>query len=336
MIMNGRTINIGLHVVIWIFFLMLPFLILPNALVRFSTESCHRFFFVIISVMLVLHYYFNYYYAIPRFYFKQRYFAFIALHTTFILAVFLLVILTGLVIGPCPSPGLDPPLKNLTKSLLPRHILVLIFSLFMALNERLRTIDSQKTKTELQFLRTQINPHFLFNVLNTIYGQAIIKSDHTADSIAKLSDLMRYSLKEANVPKVTLEKEITYLENYISLQALRLTDKTKVDFQVKGNITSLEIPPMLLIPFIENAFKYGVSNEVATSIKIIIEVIDGQLYFLVNNTKLPNRVIQEESNQIGMENVKNRLDLIYGSRYTLEIKDTDTNYCIQLKIFVRN
>lgn len=332
--MNERTIKIGLHVVSWVLFLILPILILPNLLERFYTESCLRFYYVLISFLLVLFYYFNYYFALPRYYFKQKYFVFTSIHIVFILGVFGLISFLSLFIVPCINPEIKQSFGRMVAMILPRHILVFVFSLFMAFNERLKAIDVQKTKTELQLLRAQINPHFLFNVLNTIYGQAIIKSDHTADSIEKLADLMRYSLKEANVPTVTLEKEIGYLENYIALQSLRLTNKTKVKFQIKGAINNLQIPPMLLIPFIENAFKYGVSNEFATTINIVIEVVGKQLNLLVESTKLRNRAKIEASNQIGIKNVKKRLDLIYGNRYSLNIDDGVTNYSVQLKISI--
>jgi len=331
--MNGRTINIGVHIIAWLLFILLPIWISPKISDLFAYNICHFFYYLVFSAMLVLLFYFNYYFAVPNYYFKQKYFSFTRIHITFLVGVFLVTILIDALIGPCVNPTQEASVRTLIRNVLPRHILVFFVSLLMRFNERLKAIDIQKTKTELQLLRAQVNPHFLFNVLNTIYGQAIIKSDHTADSIAKLSDLMRYSLKEANVPMVTLDKEIEYLESYISLQKLRLTDKTKVDFQIKGNMNTLQVPPMLFIPFIENAFKYGVSNEVETIIKISIEVLERQIDFLVENTKLPERVIIEESNQIGIKNVKSRLDLIYGSRYNLNIKDTDTNYCVQLKIF---
>lgn len=332
--MNGRTIKIGLHVVSWVLFLILPILIFPNILERWNTESCHRFYYSIASLLLVLFYYFNYYFALPRYYFKQKYFVFLSVHIVFILGVLGLIILTSFFVGPCNPPGIEASITRTVGQILPRHILVFIFSLLMTLNERLKSIDVQKTKTELQLLRAQINPHFLFNVLNTIYGQAIIKSDHTADSIEKLADLMRYSLKEANVPRVALEKEIGYLESYIALQSLRLTDKTKVKFQTKGAVNNLQIPPMLLIPFIENAFKYGVSNEIASTINIVIEIVGKELILLVENTKLTNRENIEASNQIGINNVKKRLDLIYGNRYSLNIDDGVTNYSVQLKISI--
>ena len=332
--MNGRTIKIGLHVVSWLLFLILPIFIFPNVLERLSAQSCHRFYYSIVSILLVLFYYFNYYFALPRYYFKQKYIVFITIHVAFVFGVFGLLIFTSFLLGPCVPLGTEPSLSRVVGLILPRHILVFIFSLLMALNERLKAIDVQKTKTELQLLRAQINPHFLFNVLNTIYGQAITKSEHTADSIEKLADLMRYSLKEANIPKVSLEKEIGYLESYISLQAFRLTDKTKVKFQVKGGSSGIQIPPMLLMPFIENAFKYGVSNELETTINITIEVVRKQLILLVENTKLPNRENLEPSNQIGIKNVKTRLDLIYGDRYSLNINDGITNYSVQLKISI--
>ncbi len=330
--MNGRTIKIGLHVIIWIIFLILPLLILPESFERFSTDSCHRSNYLLVSLLLVLLYYFNYYFAIPRYYFNQKYFSFIGVNIAFLIAVFQIIILKSLVFGFCPNPPLTPSFRNMVKIILPRHLLVLIFTLIKALNDRIKAIDIQKTKTDLQLLRAQINPHFLFNVLNTIYGQAIIKSDHTADSIEKLADLMRYSLKDANVPKISLDKEIAYLKNYIVLQKLRLTDKTIVDFQVIGSVRNLEIPPMLLIPFIENAFKYGVSNEVDSTIKIVIEIEDNHIHLLVENPKLPNRMIIEESYQIGIKNAKSRLDLIYNNRYSLNIVDSKTNYKVHLKI----
>ena len=127
-------------------------------------------------------------------------------------------------------------------------------------------------------------------------------------------------------------KEIAYLERYISLQKLRLTDKTHIDFQIKGNVDTVEISPMLLIPFVENAFKYGVSNEVDTTIKIVIEIVKKDIHLLVDNTKLPTKTIIEASNQIGINNVRSRLDLIYGNRHTLTINDSDTHYKVQLKI----
>ena len=224
-------------------------------------------------------------------------------------------------------------LKTLLKGSLPRFIMVIIASFIMRLNARIKSMETEKSKAELALLRAQINPHFLFNVLNNIYGQAIIKSEHTANSIAKLSDLMRYSLGEASESSVPLEKEIAYFNNYLSLQKLRLTNKTVVDFKVIGNPNNWQVAPMLFLPFIENAFKYGVSNEVDTTIKISFKIEEKELDFRVENDILSDEVDRTASNQIGIKNVKNRLALIYGNRYTLDIKDSRKYYQVHLKIF---
>jgi len=332
--MNGKAVNIGVHTIAWVFFLSLPIFLFPELLVRFEYSNCYIFNYLLSSGLLVVLFYFNYYVAVPNYYFREKYAAFIGLHIAFIIGVFLLLILFNLFIGPCGIAKSEEPFKTLSRGILPRYILVLFASLLMRINERLKSIDAQKMKTELQLLRAQINPHFLFNVLNTIYGQAIIKSEHTADSIARLADLMRYSLTEANVSKISLDKELVYIENYIALQKLRLTEKTKVDFQINGDVHTRQIPPMLFMPFIENAFKYGVSNEVETSIKISIKIKDQAIELLVDNTKLPNRTILGSSNQIGIKNVKSRLELIYGSRYTLNLKDGETDYSVALRLLI--
>lgn len=331
--MNKKIVNTGLHVVLWVLFLILPVLLLPELQQRMTSKNCHLINYLALNATLVFYFYFNYSWAIPKLYFKQKYLRFIAVHIAATLGVYLFIIAFNQIFTfPC-IPDIDiTPIKLLNRSILPRHILIFLVSFLTSINVRLKSIEEEKTKADLQLLRTQINPHFLFNVLNTIYGQAIIKSENTADSIAKLSDLMRYALKEANVPLVSLQKEITYLESYIALQAVRLTDKTNVDFQINGPTEHLKIPPMLFIPFIENAFKYGVSNEVNTTIKIIIEVIDRQVTLLVENSIVSNQSNIEESNQFGINNVKNRLDLIYGNKYNLTIKDAVNHYKVYLEI----
>ncbi|MFM9943993.1 MAG: sensor histidine kinase, partial [Bacteroidia bacterium] len=183
-------------------------------------------------------------------------------------------------------------------------------------------------------LKAQINPHFLFNTLNGIYAQAITKSEHTADSIQKLSALMRYVITEANENKVFLEKEITYLKNYIQLQKLRLTDKTKVNFTVSGDSDKKKIAPLLLICFIENAFKYGVSNEVNSTIEIAIEIENDEMTLRVKNEKVTSKTENIESDKIGLKNAKKRMDLIYEKAYSLNIEDKENEYNLVLKIIV--
>jgi len=197
---------------------------------------------------------------------------------------------------------------------------------------RYKKLEMEKIKVELNALKAQIDPHFLFNVLNDIYAQALIKSESTPKSILKLSSIMRYVTTEANSEYVELEKEIHYLQNYVDLQKLRLTDMTVVKFEVKGELQQKVIPPLLFISFIENAFKYGVSNENETTIQIEFQV-DGKMVSLqVKNDKPVKMNSQIESNHVGLRNTTNRLDLLYGDRYSLQINDKNDSFEINLKL----
>ena len=204
---------------------------------------------------------------------------------------------------------------------------VLQFTLDWFTNERVqRDLENQRLTAELAFLKSQINPHFLFNSLNSIYSLAYQKSDTTPEAILKLSEIMRYMLYESNDNKVDLSKELQYLQNYIDLQKIRFGKRAYVDFEVNGQVTNQRIVPLLLIAFIENAFKHGVANDAAAPIKLIINVSDGNLSFYMENKKhLLNR---DASGGIGLINVKRRLDLLYPGNYRLEIhEDADTYTC---------
>lgn len=332
--MNEKAINIGAHIIGWLIFLLLPLVLMPTLAERFTTNSCFLINYTVLSGFTIALFYFNYHFAIPSYYFKQKRFAFIAILIGFIIGALVLFVayirvfsMNCMEFNPNASA-----MKRLLQGTLPRFFMVLIASFIMRLSARIKAIETEKSKAELALLRTQINPHFLFNVLNNIYGQAITKSENTANSIAKLSDLMRYSLNEANISSVSLEKEIAYLNNYLSLQKLRLSDKTVVEFKVMGNPNTWQISPMLFIPFIENAFKYGVSNEIETVITINLNIAENELNFMVKNDILPDKIDRIASNQIGIKNVKNRLALIYGNRYNLDIKHGKKQYQVHLKI----
>ena len=330
--MNKKAVSIGWHLIGWLIFLVLPVVTLPELIERYATNSCFLINYTVLSAPVIGFFYFNYHFAIPRFYFKQKKVAFITVSIGVILGTLIATIIYFRLFS-MNCNATEGTIRELLRATLPRLIIIFIISFAMRLNARIKSIEMEKSKAELALLRTQVNPHFLFNVLNNIYGQAIIKSKHTADSVAKLSDLMRYSLNEANGSTVSLDKEISYLNNYLSLQKLRLTDKTVVEFNVIGNPNTWEVAPMLFIPFIENAFKYGVSNEAKTSIKISLQLEEEALAFSIENDVLSDKVRVAASNQIGIKNVKNRLALIYGNRYHLNIRDGAQQYQVYLKIF---
>ncbi|MFT3946374.1 MAG: histidine kinase [Agriterribacter sp.] len=197
--------------------------------------------------------------------------------------------------------------------------------------------DLGKTAADLQFLRSQINPHFLFNALNTIYGTALQENaDRTVGAVQKLGDMMHFMLEENQQDKIPLSRELTYLTNYIELQKLRTQISPGIDisFTSKAEKCYHEIAPMLLIPFVENAFKHGISLQEKSWIRINISCDTEQLYFDVYNSVHSRKEADPEKNRsgIGLENVKQRLSLLYPQQHELQIRSTATEYFVHLTI----
>ena len=205
----------------------------------------------------------------------------------------------------------------------------LAYSFIKSQNEK-KALENANLNAEVNFLKSQINPHFLFNTLNGIYSQAHSKSENTEYSILKLSDLLRYVLYESGENKVDLAKDIRYLTNYIELQKLRLSKKIKIEYQIKGEPGGNQIAPLLLITFVENAFKHGISYTKPSTININIEIFEKTLTLVVSNSVTETNSF--ESNGLGLKNVKRRLDLIYPGKYLLNIAHDDYFHIVNLKI----
>jgi len=195
-----------------------------------------------------------------------------------------------------------------------------------------KEVETEKLNTELSFLKSQINPHFFFNTLNNIYSLAVVESQQTAPSILKLSAIMRYILSDAQSNVVTLEQEIVFIQNYIDLQMVRLTEKVKVNFLVEGMANNKMIAPLLFISFVENAFKYGVSTKENSSIDIQLKCIDNQLTFTANNHIVTSENNIQETTGIGINNVKRRLALLYPNKHELNIENQQSTYSVTLHI----
>ena len=194
-----------------------------------------------------------------------------------------------------------------------------------------------QSHASLDFLRSQINPHFLFNALNTIYGTALQENaERTGEGIEKLGQMMRFMLHENLQEKISLNREIEYLENYIGLQKLRTDTNPEVliHTEIQSQENLLQISPMLLIPFVENAFKHGISFRQPSHINIALETRDKTLYFDVYNSKhlrVENDPEKDKSG-IGLNNVKQRLQLLYPGRHELNIRETGKEYFVHLTI----
>jgi two-component system LytT family sensor kinase len=201
--------------------------------------------------------------------------------------------------------------------------------------ERLRQVEVEKLNTELEFLKLQINPHFLFNSLNTIFFQIDKSNIHARDTLTKFSDMLRFQLYECNGHEMPLEKEIGYLKNYVDLQRLRKDDRYRIDFDVTGDGGSFSLAPLLLMPLVENAFKY-MSNfpEGNNKLAIRIQTKPGELEVRVMNTKEVRRVDLDNhpAGGIGLKNLRRRLELQYPGRHHLEINETRAEFEVVLKL----
>jgi two-component system LytT family sensor kinase len=191
--------------------------------------------------------------------------------------------------------------------------------------------ETQKKTAELIYLRKQTNPHFLFNSLNSLYSLAYKKSDLLPDAIVSLSELMRYMLYETDHNVVPLEKELKYINNYIQLQKLRLNDIENIVVTIQGETKDKFIEPLLLIVFIENAFKYGIDYKGAAWVKIFIEIKEKELDFWIEN-KIGNHSKDEENSGIGIINIQSRLELIYPNAHVLSINTEESKYRVHLNL----
>ncbi|MCK5537199.1 MAG: histidine kinase [Bacteroidales bacterium] len=199
------------------------------------------------------------------------------------------------------------------------------------LENKILDTQLQMKEQELQYLKKQIHPHFLFNTLNTIYGFALKQSKNTPEIILKLSNLLDYILYQANKPKVSLKQEILHIKEYIELEKMRFQDTLKVLFTSDEIGSDIQIAPLLLIPFVENAFKHGSIISGFLKVEIQIELIQDQLQFSIRNTAL-NHNLNKENRGIGLNNIKKRLDLHYNNTYQLKVEHIGNWFSINLSI----
>lgn len=199
-----------------------------------------------------------------------------------------------------------------------------------------RILYEEKLTTEMAFLKAQINPHFLFNVLNSFYAKALKNNvPELADGIAKLADLMRYAVYETNEDKVPLKKEIHHLEKFIQVYQFRIAEEDDVffNFTVKGSVESINISPMLLIPFLENAVKHGIDTKAKSIIDISLEIKQNKLSYKVTNTIHQAAFgLNKEASGFGLDNLKKRLAILYPEKHTLITKEEKGNFISLLEL----
>ncbi|MBS9461937.1 sensor histidine kinase [Flagellimonas sp. 389] len=336
-ITKKHTYQFSLHFFLWLvlsILLFYPFIseprpIPPDVPIRFV---------VVISL-----FYFNYSFLVPRLLLKNR---------TAIYIIVSLFIILGIIFlkeryFPFRPPENIPPFPQDRHAFyMSRQFImsIVVFSVPFVTSTALRIyiewrrnddlrkiVEKEKINSELQFLKTQLNPHFLFNSLNAIYSLSVKNSPDTSDAIINISELMRYMLYEADKEFVPLGKELEYIQNYVRLQRIRLSDSENVVLKISGEDKGKSIPPLLFISFIENAFKYGTDFKGRTNVKINLSIEKESIHLYVMN-KIGAFRKKVESSGVGLVNIKNRLTLLYPNSHDLTVQDDGVNYEVNLTL----
>lgn len=209
----------------------------------------------------------------------------------------------------------------------------LTFELFRQILSR-QEVEAEKNKAELALYKAQINPHFLFNTLNTLYALVLSGSDKTESAFVKFSGILRYMYAQNSSELIPAERELEYIRQYVDLQKLRLNHHTTIDLTVESTHAQILIPPMILITFVENVFKYGTSSETDCTVHIHIHVNENYLILKTENAVMRHR--EDEECGIGIANCRKRLDLLYPDHYELHTDETDGIYRVSLEIRIKN
>lgn len=342
--MQGR-VNIkfiAFHIFVWALFFIYPILS------RMGTPCFH---FVWSETLLkfccyAIGVYVNWYLLLPLLFLKKKWFTYL-----FALAAMIMLIEAGYcfinhrLIQHCQCSLWNCIQNNLIEF----SFLIALFMVFHLVNWyhhkdiAYEHSEKKRVEAELNWLKSQINPHYLFNSLNAIYSYSLDNSPKAPAMILKLSDSLRYVLYESNLPEVALKKDIDYLQNYIAIQQMRNESRIDTDFQVTGDTDGLSIAPMLLIPFVENVFKHGfysITDKVTVKIYVLIDKPKGLLTFhtenLYKDQEDDGSVFTRSGSGIGMENVRRRLQLLYPDRHELRVDKTDGIFIVHLVLQLRH
>lgn len=286
------------------------------------------------------------YKLIPSYLITKLYFRFV-LYSIYTLIISTYLILMSVFFSTTLLPSIEyknigPINRNLLFVIISVYLVVIIVSAFKllklnlknstkanALEKKILETQLKLKEQELNYLKMQIHPHFLFNTLNTMYGFALKKADQTPEMILKLSNLLDYLLYQVDKPFVSLSEEINHINDYIELEKLRFNKTLDINFDCDNIAETIKITPMLLLPFIENSFKHGQLLNGVLSIVIKLSFTDDNLLFYMQNS---NSKSDSSNKGIGLQNITKRLDLLYKDQYNLKIEDTETLFKVHLKL----
>jgi len=367
-ILNIRIIELLVFVVIWMVVFSIPFFNqrIDNSINwgRVTGEWIRMCSFLVLFLLNTL-------VLVPRFLFQKKYRSYIISSLSVILAVIGITVSIMMFLIPAQplsmppmelgpgmppmelGPGMPPPMgyqpaaqpeqKSVFMMFLDNFIIAILvigvsttfkmMSQWLNEESKRKDLEKEQLKTELAMLRHQVSPHFFMNTLNNIHALIDINAEDAKNTIIQLSVMMRYLLYDTAHGKTTLKKEISFIESYITLMKLRFPDNVNIKLTVPENIRDIEIPPMLFISFLENAFKHGVSYQAKSFVLLKIEQNDNILNCVIRNSKFKTKENDEKSySGIGLTNIKKSLELLFRNDYVLNINETENEYEVQLTI----
>jgi len=312
-------------------FIGFPLFLFPN-LISFMPDERIRQILMGIFIThsyLACFYFLNVYFLLPRYYYPKKFGIFFLLVLACLFSL-ILILQSGKGFSPFDNPPFRSPALLFMFTILVRFIMVFALSFGISSWMRLKKIEEEGLKAELSFLRAQINPHFLFNTLNSVYALSVIKSDKAPEAITRLSQMMRYVTREAVHEKVSLENELNYILAYIELEKLRMTPNMKLYVEHTGDFGKALIAPLILLPLVENVFKHGITTSKTGNLMIKINFRGNELIL-----ETENEITNSSKNSVsgmGLSNLKKRLELLYPHRHHLRISESANKYQTLLRI----
>lgn len=333
-----------LHVAAWLLFMSFPLLFM-NQGKPISDISTPSFYYLQFCIFYITIFYVHAYWLIPKYALKKKYVVYlIALLSLFALVYYVKpfddLVSRNRKMPPPPPPHDEQMRRSPTEQfdITSSFIFIMIIGLGTALQsikqwqlseKRALHAETEKANAELSFLKAQINPHFLYNTLNNIYTLCLINSVDAADSIMRLSHIMRYVTDESDSDFVPLEDEVQCISNFIALQKLRLGKKTNLEYTIEGNMINHRIAPLILMTFVENVFKYGLSNHNEAKIEFLIKAEEKEITFFSRNQIFKRKKINDRKG-VGLENTKKRLAYLYADEHNLSITDDGEFFTVLL------
>lgn len=332
------------HIVFWLVFVSFFSLVYGSFEEDYDRQYLIQISDAIVQAPAV---YFTLYFLMPRFLFKEKYLEFV-LYLILIILLFSFLAWANYVFFQDPifwPDDYDPHLFNYAKILktttkiYPVIFLAVVFKWFKywyTEQKATQSLAEEKLKAELNFLKAQVHPHFLFNTLNNLYALTLKNSEEAPEVVLKLSDLLNYMLYEGAADEVLIEKEIKLVKDYIDLEKIRYGNRLNLSFNIRGDIGGVRVAPLMILPFVENSFKHGVSEEIKESwVNIDLQLKKETLTLKVENSKSKEEKSLDQFNYregIGLKNVKRRLELLYPEKHELQMHDADDAFLVVLTL----